>query len=302
MATIARAKGGGRGRGHGILLAKGLMGNASRCYSLSKPEMCEGDAPANATCTIPDEDHKDARASSRFCGTRVERTNPCWSYEGRERCMPHFFLLGEMKCGTTTLYKKLLEHPQVVPPRNNEVRYLQQPKYRKHTGTWYASNFDSVVDAPPDAVTFDASPTAFNAQVRAHGSQSEQPTACASAERTHSCLRASWHRTAHTAPPAGRHAPQAIAPGWTAKWLPEARLVVMLRDPVQRTYSHFLMGVDWLKASKVAPPTRAQAAARRAGCKQDDARPLGSVGATLSRTTLRRPTASSPSSGRFRCM
>ena len=121
--------------------------------------------------------------------------------------MPYFFLLGEMKCGTTTLYKKLLEHPQVVPPRNKEVRYLQQPKYRKHTGSWYASNFDSVVHAAADAVTFDASPTAFNAQ--------------------------------------------AIAPGWTAKWLPDARMVVMLRDPVQRTYSHFRMGVDWLKASKV---------------------------------------------------
>ena len=44
---------------------------------------------------------------------------------------------------------------------------------------------------------------------------------------------------------------QAVAPGWTAKWLPEAKLIVMLRDPVQRTYSHFRMGTEWLRASKM---------------------------------------------------
>ena len=189
---LAKGRGFGAGRGHGLVLNKQL-GNASRCYSLVKPDICERGEKGNASCTDPDDDHRDARASSHFCGERVARTNPCWSHQGRERCMPYFFLLGEMKCGTTTLYKKLAEHPQVVLPRNKEVRYLQQPKYRKHTATWYASNFDSVVGAPRDAVTFDASPTAFNAQ--------------------------------------------AIAPGWTAKWLPDARLVVMLRDPIQRTYS-----------------------------------------------------------------
>ena len=82
METFPHAKGGGRGRGHGILLAKGMVGNASRCYSLSKPEICEGGASANVTCTDPDEDHKDARASARFCGTRVARTNPCWTHQG----------------------------------------------------------------------------------------------------------------------------------------------------------------------------------------------------------------------------
>ena len=37
-------------------------------------------------------------------------------------CLPAFYLLGEMKCGTTTMYKKLASHPHVVLPRNKEVR------------------------------------------------------------------------------------------------------------------------------------------------------------------------------------
>ena len=41
-----------------------------------------------------------------------------------------------------------------------------------------------------------------------------------------------------------------IAPPWLGKWLPDAKLVVLLRDPVQRTYSHWRMGLEWLKASR----------------------------------------------------
>ena len=33
-----------------------------------------------------------------------------------------------MKCGTTSMYKKLSQHPHVVLPRNKEVRYLMAQK------------------------------------------------------------------------------------------------------------------------------------------------------------------------------
>lgn len=166
MAAIPRKENRGRprGYGHGI-----LIGNFSRCYSLHKPDICEGNgqrAADNSTnCTNADEDHRDARMSSRFCGDRVQRKNPCWRHDGRERCLPYFFILGEMKCGTTSLFRKITQHPQVVAPRNKEVRYLQQPRYRKLTASWYASNFDAVVSAPSTSVTLDASPTLFSAQV-----------------------------------------------------------------------------------------------------------------------------------------
>ncbi|KAL1511240.1 hypothetical protein AB1Y20_006049 [Prymnesium parvum] len=207
IANLALFK--GHGRAHSFTHSSGIRTvNASRCLSLIKPESCGGSANMSvANCTRVVDDHKEQRQASRFCGSRVQRKNPCWRYLGREKCLPYFFILGEMKCGTTTLYKKLSQHPQVVPPRNKEVRYLQYPKFRKQTTTWYASNFDSVVQAAKDVVTFDASPTTFNAQ--------------------------------------------AVAPGWISKWLPDAKLLLMLRDPVQRTYSHFRMGVSWLKASKV---------------------------------------------------
>ena len=40
-----------------------------------------------------------------------------------------------------------------------------------------------------------------------------------------------------------------LAPGWIRKWLPQAKHLIMLRDPVQRTYSHWRMGKMWLEVS-----------------------------------------------------
>ena len=77
-------------------------GQRRRCYSLP---------PTQA----------DARRSGRFCGSRLPRVNPCWADGANVSCLPHFFLQGEMKCGTTSMYKKLSQHPHVVLPRNKEV-------------------------------------------------------------------------------------------------------------------------------------------------------------------------------------
>lgn len=182
-----------------------------RCYSLHKPKLCprktkddSRTTPDGSECTDPTEDHADAKRAVRFCGTRLARANPCWADGAGVACLPHFFLQGEMKCGTTSLYKKLAQHPHVELPRNKEVRYLQSTKYKKHSGTWYADNFKAVVGRA-DAVTFDASPTTFS-----------------SIE---------------------------LAPGWVHKWLPQAKHIIMLRDPVQRTYSHYRMGKMWLEVS-----------------------------------------------------
>ena len=41
-----------------------------------------------------------------------------------------------------------------------------------------------------------------------------------------------------------------LAAGWLKKWTPEVKLLVMLRDPVQRAYSHWRMGHNFLTASR----------------------------------------------------
>ena len=195
---LARGGGGFGGSGGG-------GGRGGPCYSLSTP-MCDADLPPNHTCVLPAADHLRARDAHAICGRRLPRSNPCWEEaDGNVSCLPAFYLLGEMKCGTTTLYKLLGEHPSIALPAQKEPRYLTLPKYRHRTGSWYASNFATVLHKGHEALTFDASPTVFNSPL--------------------------------------------LAPGWLRKWLPFTRMVVLLRDPVQRTYSHWRMGVAWLRDS-----------------------------------------------------
>lgn len=142
----------------------------------------------------------------RFCGAREGRLNPCWSEtagngSALSYCLPHFFILGEMKCGTTTVYELLLKHPRIVAPRTKEPRYLQQGRFAQTTLSRYAVNFRRAVEtAAADTVTFDASPVYLRSK---------------------------------------------IARFWLARWLPEAKLIVLVRNPVQRSYSHWKMGYEW---------------------------------------------------------
>lgn len=65
----------------------------------------------------------------------------CYVPPGRDSCAPHFVVAGAMKCGTTSMYAYLLNHPQVLPlapgaKLNNkavlaekEVRFFNDPTY-----------------------------------------------------------------------------------------------------------------------------------------------------------------------------
>jgi hypothetical protein len=139
---------------------------------------------------------------SRFCGKRLPRLNPCWTERGVTSCLPHFFILGEMKCGTTSLYSFLRKHPRVAVPRVKEPRFLQPGRFAQTTASRYKVNFD-VVTADPSLVTFDASPVYLRS---------------------------------------------AVARSWLRKWLPDARLITLVRDPVQRAYSHWKMGREWMES------------------------------------------------------
>ena len=184
---------------------------SAACYSLSQPQ-CDrerDEVPVNGSCIYPAADHLAAHHAHLICGTRLSRRNPCWDDHGNVSCLPGAFVIGEMRCGTTTLYKLLGEHASVVLPTTKEPRYLTLPNYRHHTGSWYSTHFRPVASASSESITIDASPTMFNTPL--------------------------------------------LAPPFVRKWLPEARLVVLLRDPIERTYSHWRTGVSWLKSSPDHP-------------------------------------------------
>jgi hypothetical protein len=120
---------------------------------------------------------------------------------GRGRVLPDFVLIGAAKCGTTSLYAWLCEHPFVRRPRRKEIDYFTFHHYRGPD--WYRHNFPLASDRKAFAaehgrpfITGEASPNyMFHEQV----------------------------------------------PQLMAKLLPDVKLLVALRNPVDRAHSQFHM-------------------------------------------------------------
>ena len=119
------------------------------------------------------------------------------------RILPSFIIIGAMRCGTTSLYAYLCEHPQVLPAAKKEVRFFDR-RFQRGLG-WYRSRF---------------------------------PLLTTKSWRSVRC-----HRPAITgeASPYYLYHPQ-IA-GRIAATLPDVKLIVLLRNPADRAYSHYQLTV-----------------------------------------------------------
>jgi hypothetical protein len=125
--------------------------------------------------------------------------------------LPDFLIAGAPRCGSTTLYRMLDQHPSVFMARPKEIGFFNGRHW--DDVAWYAEHFS---DAGPEMAAGEATPWYLH-----------DPVAVDQMEQT----------------------------------LPEARIIVILRDPVSRAYSHYWMAhnrgraevsfEDFIESSKV---------------------------------------------------
>ncbi len=120
------------------------------------------------------------------------------------RCMPDFLIIGAQRCGTTSLYYYLTEHPNIGPSSVKEVHFFDDA-FTKGI-RWYRAQF----------------PTTLQKYYSEHIRRYDFFTG----EATPSYL---FHP----------HAPKRIV-----QILPKVKLIVLLRNPVDRAYSHY-----WLRTT-----------------------------------------------------
>jgi hypothetical protein len=115
------------------------------------------------------------------------------------RALPDFLIIGAQKAGTTSLYAYLCAHPDVLPAARKEVHYFDLNHARGER--WYRSMF----------------PLRADLEVRA---------------------RRAGHRVV-TGEASPYYLFHPLAAERAASTVPGTRLVVLLRDPVQRAWSHY---------------------------------------------------------------
>ncbi len=116
----------------------------------------------------------------------------------RFRMTPSLLIVGAQRCGTTSMYKDLTQHPAIMPAVMQKGIHYFDTGY-DHSSSWYTAHFPL--------------------------------------RRT----AAKLEKVIGVAPITGESSPyylyHPLAAGRIAKDLPEARLLVLVRDPVERAYS-----------------------------------------------------------------
>lgn len=115
------------------------------------------------------------------------------------RMSPDFIIIGGRRCGSTSLYNYLIQHPCVAPALRKEIHYFST-KYHKGL-SWYKANFPSTLykwyfnkTKKKNLITGEASPYYLS----------------------------------------NPHAPKRIY-----QTFPEVKLVALLRNPIERAFSDF---------------------------------------------------------------
>ncbi len=148
-----------------------------------------------------------------------------------EHRLPDFVIVGAQKCGTSSLHHILAQHPQVFIP-TGEVFFFdvddvdQHPDFNVHVGDEWVSH-----DWEGDFERYLAWYADFF---------SRAPSGAMLGEDSTTYL-------------ASRVAPQRIA-----ETLPDAKIIIMLRDPVARAYSHYWHGVRMGRGTRTFEQTLTQ--------------------------------------------
>jgi len=106
--------------------------------------------------------------------------------------LPDFLIIGAMKSGTSSLYRNIVNHPQIVSATKKEVHFFDK-KYDQGL-EWYLSHFPLLTENKEHFVTGEASP---------------------------------------------RYLIHPDAPKRAYDTLPKVKLIALLRNPVDRAYSHY---------------------------------------------------------------
>jgi hypothetical protein len=123
------------------------------------------------------------------------------SWSSDRRVLPDFLIIGAQKAGTSSLYSYLIQHPGIIPALDKEVHFFDSPSNRSKSLSWYRKYF------------------------------------CTISEKQRLQKKLGY------LPLTGEATPSLLfdlhAPKFVAQVIPNVKLIVLLRDPVSRAFSHY---------------------------------------------------------------
>jgi len=119
--------------------------------------------------------------------------------------LPSFLIIGMAKCGTTSLYNMLIQHPKIQPAKRKELYFFEKDDIYEKGINFYRKQFNSCAE---DEICGEATPYYLY-----------------------------YKKT----------------PARVKNLLPNVKLIVLLRNPITRSYSHFYGYLRLCKKKKQIP-------------------------------------------------
>lgn len=142
------------------------------------------------------------------------------SLQTSKRPAPSFFIIGAQKAATTWLWDMLSQHPDTSLPQQKEIHYFGSAELYAKGDDWYYRHFQRL---DPNKVIGEASTTYFYDRVPYWFNKSNQ---------------IEFDKALPT------------IPELITQKFPNAKFIVVLRDPVHRAISAYF---HWMKQGKIAP-------------------------------------------------
>ncbi|XP_060085116.1 carbohydrate sulfotransferase 15-like [Ylistrum balloti] len=164
--------------------------------------------------------------------------NPCWFEESKKilRCLPYFHLFGVCKSGTTDLFHRITQHPHILKNKGimeKETWFWSWRRYGNGNmpgGTMYLSQFSKLFDSETISKNELSGPdgSTYHHLITGHGEPMDL-----------------WDQSYWKLIP--QNDPEGTEPNITTPYLikyvnPAIKLILILRNPVERLYSHYLHG------------------------------------------------------------
>ncbi|KAL4231189.1 Carbohydrate sulfotransferase 15 [Mactra antiquata] len=160
----------------------------------------------------------------------------------RLRCLPYFMIIGQPKCGTTDLFWKIAKHSDITTPPIKELHWWSRSRQGRRFSYSKIIPFDDYVDM------FDASAVSIeqrfnnitddeNIDINKYNNESRNQIITGEAS-----VSLFWDNTEWMYFPEnkGQSEPLYIIPHYIHHIIPNVKLILMLRDPVERMYSDYL--------------------------------------------------------------
>ncbi|KAM3606042.1 uncharacterized protein V6R79_009836 [Siganus canaliculatus] len=154
----------------------------------------------------------------------------------RLRCLPYFYIIGQPKCGTTDLFHRLLLHPEV------KFNTMKEPHWwtRKRFGyIRFKDGFQESFPVEDYLDLFDLAARNIQETIGGNSSGDHHTLQLLTGEASASTM---WDNQAWSYLHGHREEmePPFLAQDFIHTVQPDAKIIIMLRDPVERLYSDYL--------------------------------------------------------------